>query len=86
MPRNGGNADLRWYDSRGAEIGRGRTLDLRTLRPGHHALHAVALNTGQGGGSAVWALEHQRSGRFVLHLPQPQRQPQPQPNDTTTEE
>lgn len=59
---------LRWYDSQGAEIGRGRTLDLRTLRRGFHAVRAVALDTGQGTGSATWAIEHTRSGQFVLHL------------------
>ena len=61
--------DVRWYNSRGAEIGRGRTLELNRLPPGMHAVHAVVLDTGQGGATAVWTVEHQRSGRFVLHLP-----------------
>ncbi|GEM_PF-1098940 len=62
-------SDVRWYNSRGAEIARGRTLDLRQLHVGMHAIHAVAFDTGQGRASALWTVEVQRSGRFVLHLP-----------------
>jgi hypothetical protein len=59
-------AELRWYDGRGAELGRGRSLDLGRLRVGQHQITATALNTGFGGGSAAWLVERTADGRFLL--------------------
>ncbi len=66
---NGGTlpgAALRWYDSRGGEIARGRSLDLAALRVGQHQITAVAPDTGAGGGSATWLIERTADGRFLL--------------------
>lgn len=58
---------VRWYDSGGAELGRGRTLDLRGLPVGSHALGAAVLDTGQGAAFAEWMIERTSGGEFVLH-------------------
>lgn len=65
------NPQVRWYDRRGAELARGRTLDLRTLPPGFHGVTAVVLDTGAGSGSATWTVERRRSGEFVIHFKTP---------------
>jgi hypothetical protein len=59
-------ARLRWYDSKGAEIGRGRALDLSQLRAGQHLITARVLDTGFGGGSQTWLIQHTADGRFLL--------------------
>lgn len=55
---------LRWYDGRGAEIGRGRTLDLGRVAPGQHQVTVVA--PGHEGASATWLVERTRDGRVLL--------------------
>ncbi len=57
---------LRWFDGQGAELGRGRSFDLGRLRVGQHQITATALNTGAGGGSATWLIEHTANHRFLL--------------------
>lgn len=67
----GADAQVRWYDRRGVEIGRGRTLDLRALRPGFHTVTAAVLDTGNGYGASSWTVEHRRDGQFYVHFKQP---------------
>lgn len=50
-----------------AELGRGRTLDLRSLPVGYHALGAAVLDTGQGAAFAQWMIERTSGGEFILH-------------------
>jgi hypothetical protein len=69
-------ARLRWYDSAGAEIGRGRALDLGQLRAGQHLITARVLDTGFGGGSQTWLIQHTADGRFLL-LVGNQKKPRP---------
>jgi len=69
-------AKLRWYDSKGAEIGRGRALDLGQLRVGQHLIAARVLDTGAGGGSQTWLIQHTIDGRFLL-LVGNQKKPRP---------
>jgi hypothetical protein len=59
-------ASLRWFDGKGAELGRGRSFDLGRLRVGQHQINATALNTGAGGGSATWLIERTADGQFYL--------------------
>jgi hypothetical protein len=59
-------AALRWFDGKGAELSRGRSFDLGNLRVGQHQISAIALNTGAGGGSATWLIEHTADGHFLL--------------------
>jgi len=58
---------VRWYDSRGGELGRGRSLDLRTLPVGAHTVRVAILNTGYGTGTVQWLLERTAGGQFLLH-------------------
>lgn len=58
--------EVLWVDGRGAEIGRGRSLDLRRLPPGQHVLRAVVLDTGAGGAVASWLIERDRNDGFRL--------------------
>jgi hypothetical protein len=53
-------ATLRWYDSRGAEIGRGRSLDLSLLPAGQHQITVVAPQ--HDGATATWLVERTREG------------------------
>ena len=57
-------ASLRWYDGRGAELARGRTLDLGRLGHGQHQIAVVA--SGDPVGSATWLIERRRDGRCLL--------------------
>ena len=61
-------SSLRWYDGNGREIGRGRSFDLGRLRVGQHQLSVRLLDTGFGGGSATWLINHTADGRFLLHV------------------
>jgi hypothetical protein len=63
---------LRWYDSRGTEIGSGRSFDLRALRPGFHLLSVRMADRGNGGGTASWRVEITRAGKYLVHLPKQQ--------------
>lgn len=59
-------AKLRWYDGNGAELARGRRLDLAGLPVGRHQVTARAADTGVGEGTASWLIERRTDGRFVL--------------------
>ena len=50
----------------GAELARGRSLDLRLLPPGRHALRAVLLDGGSGGAVASFLVERGRDDGFRL--------------------
>lgn len=67
-------ARVRWYNARGAEIGRGHTFDLRRLRAGFHVLRAAVLDTGYGTGVAEWMIEQTKEDEFVLHRGDRKRQ------------
>ncbi|MEO4000390.1 M66 family metalloprotease [Mesorhizobium sp. CAU 1732] len=58
---------LRWYDARGAELGRGRSFDLESLRVGQHQLTVRAMDDGSGGGANTFLVERTADGRF--HIP-----------------
>lgn len=57
-------SDLRWYDSHGAEIGRGRSFDPAQLPAGQHAITAVSPR--HDGASATWLIERTREGRTLV--------------------
>ena len=59
------NAQVLWF-ANGAEIGRGRTLDLRSLPLGQHVLSAVVLDSGYGGTQARLLIECGGSGKYRL--------------------
>jgi hypothetical protein len=61
------NPKIRWYDSRGVELGRGHTFNLHNLRAGFHVLHATVFNTGYGEGCAQWMVERTVKDEFRLH-------------------
>ncbi len=54
--------DLAWYDDRGTEIGRGRSIDLNTLREGQHVVKAVALGRGREAAERSWLVERRADG------------------------
>jgi hypothetical protein len=59
--------DIRWYDEGGAEIGRGRSLDLAALSEQIAAVRAVALNVGQGRVERTWLTRRTPAGGCTLH-------------------
>jgi hypothetical protein len=59
--------DIVWYDEGGAEIGRGRSIDLRTLPDQIGAVRAVALNVGKGRVERTWLTHRTEAGHCVLH-------------------
>jgi hypothetical protein len=59
--------DIRWYDEGGAEIGRGRSLDLGALSEQIAAVRAVALNVGQGRVERTWLTRRTPAGGCTLH-------------------
>ena len=58
--------DIVWFSGRGAELARGRSLDLRLLPRGRQVVRAVLLDTGAGGAVASFLIEGGRDGRFRL--------------------
>jgi hypothetical protein len=64
--RTAGRPDVRWYNERGAELGRGRGLDLRTLPLGQSLLTATVLDRGDGSGEGQWLVERTANGEFRL--------------------
>jgi hypothetical protein len=59
---------IRWYGSRGTELGRGRSFDLGRLPYGKQILRAVVLDSGYGRGSQQWVVERQRDGSSTVLL------------------
>ncbi len=59
--------DIVWYDEGGAEIGRGRSIDLRALSDRIGAVRAVALNVGRGRVERMWLTHRTEAGHCVLH-------------------
>jgi hypothetical protein len=59
-------AKMRWYDGNGAELARGRRLNLAGLPVGRHQVTARVAGTGVGEGTASWLIERRADGRFVL--------------------
>jgi hypothetical protein len=55
-----------WFSGNGAELARGRSLDLGVLSPGRHVVRAVLLDTGAGGAVASFLIERGRDGAFRL--------------------
>ncbi len=51
------DAEIRWYDESGAEIGFGRTLDVQALGEGQHVVRAVVPDLGGGVGESVVAVD-----------------------------
>lgn len=64
--RTAARADLRWYDDNGAEIGRGRSLDLRALKRGQTLVTAAVLDKGEGSGEGRWLIERRANDTFRL--------------------
>ena len=64
--RTAARSDVRWYDERGAEIGRGHALDLRALPFGQSVLTAAVLDRGEGNGEGQWLIERTVRGDFRL--------------------
>jgi hypothetical protein len=58
--------DIRWYDGRGSELGRGRSFDLRKLPRGQTLLRVAVFDTGQGSARAQWLVERTASAKFRL--------------------
>ena len=59
------DAQVLWFTD-GAEIGRGRTFDLRSLPLGQHVLSAVVLDSGSGGTQAQLLVECGGGGKYRL--------------------
>lgn len=57
-------SELRWYDARGAEIGRGRSFDPARLPAGQHTITAVSPRDDHA--SATWLVERTRQGRTLV--------------------
>jgi hypothetical protein len=51
------DAEVRWYAESGAEIGFGRTLDVRGLGEGQHVVRAVLHDLGAGVGESLVAID-----------------------------
>lgn len=49
--------EIVWFDGNGAELWRGRELDLRHIRRGRQVVRAVLLDGGQGGAVAAFLVE-----------------------------
>jgi hypothetical protein len=64
--RTAARSDVRWYNERGAEIGRGRAFDLRVLPLGQSILTAAVLDRGEGNGEGRWLIERTARGDFRL--------------------
>ena len=77
--------ELRWYDSAGAELARGRSLDLRRLPVGEHLLTATVIENGEGSGAAQWLVERTPEDRFLLHRGDRKKQPKSPPCDKFSE-
>lgn len=58
--------DIRWYDEQGAEIGRGRSFDLRNLRVGQTLLGAMVFDRGRGSAYAQWLIRRDEGDQFTL--------------------
>jgi hypothetical protein len=59
-------AGLRWYDGKGGEIARGRSLDLAGLPVGQHRVTARSLDRGGGAAAGTWLVERCGDGGFLL--------------------
>jgi hypothetical protein len=59
-------AHIRWFDEQGHEIGRGRTLDLRSFPPGSHRIHADAIHLGVRTVEASWLIEKSEAGVRII--------------------
>lgn len=58
--------EIVWFSGNGAEIARGRSLDLRLLPPGRQVVRAVLLDSGEGTAVAAFLIERGRDGGFRL--------------------
>lgn len=61
-----GGDDIRWFDEQGREIGRGRTLNIRSLPQGQHLVSADAIHLGAGAARASWLIERAADGVRIL--------------------
>ena len=61
-----GGDNIRWFDEQGREIGRGRTLDMRSLAHGQHVVSADAIHLGAGTARASWRVERTENGVRIL--------------------
>lgn len=66
--------DLAWYDDKGSEIGRGRSLDLRALQEGQHVVKAVVQGRGRESAERTWLVERRSDGSFILRAEFSKRQ------------
>jgi hypothetical protein len=55
-----------WYDQSGAELGRGRAFDLRTLPEGQHVVRAVVPGQGSGVVERAWLVERSTEQGIVV--------------------
>lgn len=67
---------IRWHGSRGGELGRGRTLNLRALPVGQTVVTASLVGASERTPAAQWLIERTPDGRFFLlegdqHPPDP---------------
>jgi len=58
--------EILWHDGRGAEIGRGRSFDLRNLPRGQTLLGAAVFDRGQGSAKAQWLILRDEVDNFTL--------------------
>ena len=64
--RSYSRSEIRWYDENGAEIGRGRSFDLRNLPRGQNLLSAAVLDRGQGSAYTQWLIQRDDADQFTL--------------------
>jgi hypothetical protein len=58
--------EIRWYDERGAEIGRGRSFDLRVLPRSQTLLGAAVFDRGRGSAYTQWLIQRDDADQFTL--------------------
>ncbi len=58
--------DLIWYDEKGTELDRGKSLHLTNLPAGQHQVTARVLDKGLGEGEKQWLIEKKSDGTFRI--------------------
>ena len=76
---------FRWYDEHGGELGRGATLDTRSMPPGRRAVRAVYDPASSRPAVTGWMVER-GSGSAVVHHEIPERPRKKRPRNERTQQ